>query len=109
MAKQKTKTPTPRGRAIRAARLAKGWSQQRLAQAIGCQQPDISAIETGARTVGLDRLIRIGDVLGLSLVIMAETVAYVEPAAIRLGPEGGEELTPKPTPKSWPTRRRHEQ
>ena len=55
------------GQAMRAARTKKGWTQLRLAEQIGVSEPYYSAWENDRHTPSIQALIRIADVLGISL------------------------------------------
>ena len=55
---------------MRLIRLASGRSQQEVADAAGVVQSSLSYWEQGARTVPLEKLRRVLDVLGLDLVIV---------------------------------------
>jgi transcriptional regulator with XRE-family HTH domain len=57
------------GDAIREGRRARGWSQQRLAEATGVEQHHISSIETGRTGARLDTAARLLGALGLSLYV----------------------------------------
>ena len=50
---------------IAQARIAKGMTQQQLAEAIGVLQQQIGAWESGRRKPKIDALMRIGDALGI--------------------------------------------
>lgn len=50
---------------IAQARLAKGWTQGQLADAIGAKQSQIAGWETGARKPKVDALMRIADAMGI--------------------------------------------
>lgn len=50
---------------IAQARLAKGWTQGQLADAIGVEQSQIAGWETGARKPKVDALMRIADAMGI--------------------------------------------
>ncbi|MGE0065784.1 MAG: helix-turn-helix domain-containing protein [Solirubrobacterales bacterium] len=51
------------GENVRAARLAKGWTQERLAQETGLATVQISRIERGVREVRLTTLLRLVEAL----------------------------------------------
>ncbi|MBE3589967.1 MAG: helix-turn-helix transcriptional regulator [Firmicutes bacterium] len=55
------------GQKIRAAREAKGWSQARLARAIGTDDSTISRYESDNRAVSLRRLSLIAKALGVAV------------------------------------------
>ncbi|MDA8389615.1 MAG: helix-turn-helix transcriptional regulator [Gammaproteobacteria bacterium] len=52
---------------IRLLRFLRGWSQEQLAAQSGLHRTYVSAIERGARNVGLDNLERLADAFGLSV------------------------------------------
>lgn len=54
-------------RRLRAARLARGWSQQRLAEHVGCTRACVSAWERGVNAPPLEARIAIANALGRSL------------------------------------------
>jgi len=51
------------GRTIRRLRLAKGWTQEELAQRAKLHPTYIGGIERGERNVGLDNLLKIASAL----------------------------------------------
>jgi len=55
---------------IARARLARGWTQQRLADALGVKQAQVANWETGFRRPKLDALRRIADALGTDLAAL---------------------------------------
>lgn len=55
------------GLKIREARLKKGWSQQRLADILGCHQVTIARYETGKNNPQIDNLTKIAKVLKTSV------------------------------------------
>lgn len=50
---------------IAQARIAKGMTQQQLADAIGVKQSQIAGWETGARKPKIDALMRMADAMGI--------------------------------------------
>lgn len=61
---------------LRQARLKAGLTQSALAEAIGCNQSDISRIESGQRDITLERLKAIAAVLGVPVAhLLADEVA----------------------------------
>ena len=50
---------------IAQARIAKGWTQKRLADAIGTSQPCVGEWETGVRNPKINTLKRIAEALGV--------------------------------------------
>ena len=65
------------GANIRAARLAKGWTQEKLAMRAKLNSDYLSTLERGLVNVSVDALVRIGKVLGISL---ADIVGVAGPA-----------------------------
>jgi len=63
------KTPHPLlkaiGRQIRAARTARGWSQEVLADEAGIDRSYMSGIERGIRNISVLKLVKIAHVLGV--------------------------------------------
>ncbi len=55
--------PAAIGRRVKAARLARGWKQKHLAEAIGVRPLAISNWETGTRTPRSDMLVALATVL----------------------------------------------
>jgi transcriptional regulator with XRE-family HTH domain len=53
------------GHRMRAARHARGWSQERLAEECGLHWSYIGQIERGKRNVGLLNVVRLGRALGV--------------------------------------------
>ena len=60
------------GRNVRAARLAKGWTQEDLSAATGLATVQISRVERGRREVRLTTLLRLRDALGVSADALLE-------------------------------------
>ncbi len=54
-------------RNVRRARLALGWSQERLAQECGLHRTYVSAVERGERNIGVDNADKLATALGVSL------------------------------------------
>ena len=54
------------GQNVRAARLARGWTQEQLAHESGLATVQISRIERGRREVRITTLLRLGRALGVS-------------------------------------------
>ena len=52
---------------IRQSRLSRGWNQNELAQRMSVAQPTISAWETGTKAPRLKILLRLSEVLGVSM------------------------------------------
>lgn len=50
---------------LRTLRTSRGWTQQRLAAAIGVSGPFLSQVERGKRTLPVPRAVQIGRALGL--------------------------------------------
>lgn len=64
------KTHVQLGNAVRFARENRGMTQRQLSQASGVSLRSITDLELGvARNIGLDRLMRVLDVLGMSLCV----------------------------------------
>jgi transcriptional regulator with XRE-family HTH domain len=55
------------GRRIAACRVARGWTQKRLAEEAGISVPFLSDVENDKRSIGSDPLVRLADALGASL------------------------------------------
>lgn len=55
------------GQRIKSMRLARGFSQEKLAFAAGMQESYVGQIERGKKTVGLRNLVRFADALGCSI------------------------------------------
>jgi len=54
------------GERIRTLRERKGWSQGRLASALGAHPQNVSQIERGVRGVSVQQVVRLARVLGIS-------------------------------------------
>jgi len=54
-------------RNTRRIRLARGWSQERLAQECGLHRTYVSAVERSERNIGIDNVERIAKALRVSL------------------------------------------
>jgi len=54
-------------RAVRAARIARGWTQERLAREAGVTTGSVKNIEMGRQGAGLSVALRLARALGLSL------------------------------------------
>jgi len=76
------------GQAIRAARKAAGITQTELAGRLGWAQANVSAYERDERSPGVAILGEIGRVLGLAAIVTPGDVRLVDPASVRLPPEG---------------------
>lgn len=63
------------GLAVRARRLARGWSQQQLANRAGTSRKWLSELERGKPSVELTLLLRTLEILGLRLTITDESDA----------------------------------
>lgn len=55
------------GERIRARRLKKGMTQLDLANAVGCNQDNISRIESGKNNITIEYLFKIANSLGVSI------------------------------------------
>ncbi len=53
---------------IFAARIKKGWTQERLAKKMGTLQPSVARIERGNKIPSLDYMLRVAKALGTGLV-----------------------------------------
>ena len=62
------------GKTIRALRLAKGWTQEELAECSNLHPTYIGGIERGERNVGLDNLIKIARALQVSASALLRAV-----------------------------------
>ncbi|NUR69213.1 MAG: helix-turn-helix transcriptional regulator, partial [Hamadaea sp.] len=71
------------GTLIRDARRHRGWSQARLAEALGTSQSAINRIEQGNQNLSLDTLSRISEVLDSEIV----SLGHSGPMHLRI--EGG--------------------
>ncbi|WP_416376368.1 helix-turn-helix domain-containing protein [Thermus sp. PS18] len=60
------------GKVIRAARTARGWSQEELARRVGVTQGHISLVERGVKTPSVGVLVRLFSELGLSMEMLKE-------------------------------------
>jgi transcriptional regulator with XRE-family HTH domain len=58
------------GEVLRAARVARGWTQARLAEAAGMQQHHVSNVENGLKDVKLSTLIALAVALDLDLAFI---------------------------------------
>jgi transcriptional regulator with XRE-family HTH domain len=54
------------GRRVRAQRLKRGWSQERLAQEVGLHMTYVSSVERGERNVTLLSIVRLAQALGVN-------------------------------------------
>lgn len=54
------------GRMVRRLRLAKGWTQERLAEHAELHSTYVGGIERGERNVGLENIVKIARALGVS-------------------------------------------
>lgn len=54
------------GDALAGARTLRGLTQKQLAQKVGCLNTNISEMERGKRTIGLDMAKRLGEALAMS-------------------------------------------
>lgn len=52
------------GKRVRELRLAKGWTQEELAERTGLHPTYIGGVERGERNLGLDNLLKIARALG---------------------------------------------
>lgn len=52
---------------VRDRRTRAGWTQEQLAQQLGCRQPDVSDLENGHHTPSMETLKKIASAFGVSL------------------------------------------
>lgn len=71
------------GARIRAARLARGWSQQQLADAVGAVQTTVSSWERGRTEPGRSDTVRIASKLGIPLEDIEQALRSERPKLIR--------------------------
>lgn len=71
------------GGRIRTARMARGWSQARLADAIGKEQTTVSSWERGRTEPGRDDVVRIASKLGIPLADIEFALRDNQPREIR--------------------------
>lgn len=62
------------GQLLRDMRLARSWTQQDLADAIGYSRTSITNMEVGRQVVTFDVICNAADVLGFRLTVQAETI-----------------------------------
>lgn len=67
------------GAAVRSARLARDWSQQRLADAAGVSREWVSALERGKASLDFRLFLDVVEVLGLELTIAPNEAALSDP------------------------------
>lgn len=67
------------GAAVRSARLARNWSQQRLADAAGVSREWVSALERGKSSLDFRLFLDVVEVLGLELTIAPNEAALADP------------------------------
>lgn len=69
MTEPQARTSDPRrvafGRRVRVLRVARGMSQERLADAAGMHRTYVSGLERGTRNVGLDNILALADALNV--------------------------------------------
>lgn len=83
------------GRAVRRLRLAKGYSQEAFADAVGVHRTYMGAVERGETNISLDNLVRVAEGLELAvsrLLAEAEGEAPPERGKVRVSSRaaGGE-------------------
>jgi transcriptional regulator with XRE-family HTH domain len=74
------------GERVAAARAERGWSQQRLAEALGVQPSTLSRYETGVRTFPVSSILRVAELLGVrpdSLLVDPPPVGSDDEAMLR--------------------------
>lgn len=76
-------SPMTIGARIRAARRARGWSQQQLADAVGAVQTTVSSWERGRTEPGRDDTVRIASKLGIPLEDIEQALRPDRPKLIR--------------------------
>lgn len=79
-------TPSAAGLALNLLRCARGWSQVELARAAGLGNREISRLETGATTLGPERLGEIAGLLGFGPAEVREALAAAERLLAPAGP-----------------------
>jgi len=75
------------GGRLRDVRVEKGWSQERLAEALGLDSMTISRIETGRRSLTAGAAIRAAEALGVPIAVLlgvSEAPIAGEDEAVRL-------------------------
>lgn len=60
---------------LKSLRIAKGWSQQTLANKLGLSQSRIVQIEKNPELVSFDQLIHLFNILGASLIVESEDLS----------------------------------
>lgn len=73
-------TPESIGARIEKARLARGWTQERLAEEVGLGRPAISKIESNKREVTAIEIVNIAAMLGVKPSALLEDTFQVENA-----------------------------
>jgi ribosome-binding protein aMBF1 (putative translation factor) len=68
------------GRQILDLRLARGWTQEDLAERVGTKQANISRLENGLLNPSVDMLQRVAGALGAALTVTLEPVGQPGPA-----------------------------
>ena len=63
------------GKRIRTLRLAKGWTQEELANQSGLHPTYVGGIERGERNVGLENILKLARALGLRPAALFEGMA----------------------------------
>jgi transcriptional regulator with XRE-family HTH domain len=63
------------GEAVRALRIALGWSTVRFAEAVGIKHPHLSNIEAGRRQASPELITRMADVLDVPKAAITSTYA----------------------------------
>jgi len=68
------------GKRIRAARLAAGFSQERLAEAVGLTSQHISHVEVASTKISLPALVKVANALGISVdKLLADNILDSKP------------------------------
>jgi len=76
------------GQRVAHARGDRGWSQERLAEAVGIEPVSLSRLETGDRALSLSTLAAIADALGVNVGDLIDEGRLIP--APQLGPEAAE-------------------
>lgn len=63
------------GARLRAARTAKGWTQERLAEASGLHFTYVSSVERGERNISLRNILRLADALDVDAGPLVSRIA----------------------------------
>src|ERR1700730_12783264 len=84
MAKRSPKCPSPIdvvvGRNVRLWRMAKGFSQARLAKRLGVTFQQVQKYEVGANRIGTGRLVKVAAILGVPIAALFQGTDGADPA-----------------------------